>query len=114
MNRPRIVSGILTALILLTACAGLEARKNVLIPTMELMWPSIVASIGSSSPEVEAMTVALKSRDIDKVLLANWDLLRSLALAGIQARLDAGEIGPGVAESLQEGVRLFDESFRRL
>lgn len=113
--RPRIVSGILTALILLTAaCAGVAARKNVLIPTMELMWPSIVASIGSSSPEVEAMTVALKSRDIDKVLLANWDLLRSLALAGIQARLDAGEIGPGVAESLQEGVRLFDESFRRL
>lgn len=125
MNRPRIVSGILTALILLTAsCAGIEARRNVLIPTMRIVWPSIKKYVqrGIDASSTPAKALVLKAMERMALMLkgeapassVRWLLLKTVALLGIDAMLSSNEIGPGVAESLREGVRLFDESFRKL
>ncbi len=120
----------LTALFALTlcwfvsSCAGVTARKYVMIPAMEKMWPSIEKRVlrGLDSVDARAATIValasmrkmLKDKDIDSAAQIRWDLLKAAALLGIDAMLDQEEIGPGVAESFREGIRIFELAFKRL
>lgn len=129
MRRARTL--FLTALVGLTlgyACAGVAARQHVLIPAMKKMWPTVEkrAERGIAtqpmSPEartavqgaMSSMAEMLATGDIDKAAQIRWDLIKVVALFGIDDMLKQQEIGPGVAESLREGVRVFDKAFRRL
>ena len=129
MRRARIL--LLTAIVGLTlgyACAGVTARKHVMIPAMKKMWPSIerratrgldVGTIGTETraatrAAMSSMAKMLSEGDIDRAAQIRWDLIKDMALLGIGDMLKHEEIGPGVAESLREGVRVFDEAFKRL
>lgn len=109
------------------ACAGIHAREQTLIPAMQLAWKGIQVDVVvgienlEDEPakqilrtEVAAMTDALSSGDRERVISVDWPMLSGTALVGIRLRVNAGEIGPGVAESLRERIRVFDESWRKL
>lgn len=99
-------------LILAAACAGTAARANVLLPAMRAAWPSIKQqaeqqALPAQVPIVEAMDAAIQIGTEAALAGADWPTVRSLAFARIQARAAAGEIGAGVAASLNERVTQF-------
>lgn len=122
MKRTRIL---LLIALLTAACMGLAARKHVLLPAMGQAWPSIEKhaergiTAAQMSPPAEAvvrvamarMVEMLSSGDIDMATQIRWDLIKAVALIGIDDML---KIGPGVAESLRESVRMFDLQFQKL
>lgn len=116
--------------ILLLACAGARARNDALLPAMALAWPGIASDVqvavdGGLVPSLEEalrvraasaeMTAALAAKDLSRVRRVLWPtLLHDAALQGIDLRLSRGEVGPGVADSLRERVKNFDEAFSLL
>ena len=108
------------ALLLAIACAGKAARQNVLIPTMRNAWGGIVDNIDAGAPSGVELAArdergaALRAGDIERIVGAGWAGLKVAALRGIDAMLVAGTIGPGVAESLRERVRMFGEALEGL
>lgn len=113
----------LLGLLFLPACAGIEAREHALMPAMELALPGLAAD---AQPAIEALDpteadaaratidgirAALETRDRSRLVGLDWSGIRSLVLSGIQSRLSAGDIGPGVAASKLERLRLFDEAW---
>ena len=110
----------ITGLLLSTNCAGIKVRESALIPAMQTAWPAVSASVSRASQTaataklLKAMTDALDAQDRFAAKAVNWPLLKSFAMIGISIRLKAKEIGPGVAESLRERVRVFDLSYRKL
>ena len=62
----------------------------------------------------EAMRSALESGDRSQVIGVDWTLLFFGAVAGIEGRQLADEIGPGVAASLRETVDRFNQSYVQL
>lgn len=108
------------AVVLLAGCAGMKARENVLLPTMALAFSTVIAPIiEASDPSsdvllaVSAVRAALEAGDGEAVSAA-WAVLEPAVLAAIDRRVDRGEIGPGVAGSLKEAVRLFGLQVVRL
>jgi hypothetical protein len=115
-------------LLVLTACAGLTARQEVLLPALQMAWPgvseSVTAGIESgrtterlTDPEAamlagarDATSVALDSGDAAALAVVPWLPLRDEANAGIAHRIAEGEISTGVGESLKERVRQFTEA----
>lgn len=127
-NRPN-VAGLVLGILLIAACAGVKARETVLMPAMAQAWSTplmkqVEAAAVAGLPEgvdpaavrekAAAMQIALDSGDRYAVNSGDWAMLRSAALAGIQARVKAGEIGPGVGLSLVETVRQFDQRMTQL
>lgn len=113
----------MAALLLTLACAGVSARENVLMPAMSKAFATVVApAVDRGATEagvdlgdaVQVFQDALDSGDREQVRVLDWSGLRALALSGIQARVDAGEIGPGVARSLLETVNQFDARHSQL
>lgn len=107
---------IIGALLLAVACAGNTARRNVLLPTMRNAWSGIVDNIDAGAPIAAELAVrdemgaALRAKDIPRILAIDWRRLRLVALRGI----DAMPIGPGVAESLRERLRMFGQALEGL
>ena len=114
-------------LLLLVACAGLKARRHVLVPAMNMAWAGISSDIdvGISGLTVDAasgvrvqqqrMAAALTAGDITGILLVDWPALRKIAHQGIDLRRwKHGQIGPGVAESLRERLRMFTRALLKL
>lgn len=113
------------ALVAAAGCAGNKARKEALIPAVEMAWPHVMAAVDrgvADSQEVgglsdgeagdlRALAVeigdALAARDLRALRGAPhaFAQLEPWAMRGIQARVDAEEISEGVAESLRERVR---------
>lgn len=107
------------------ACAGAKVRAEVL-PVMADVFERIVPDIergmvsrGLDVPATEAVTRAVAAfreglRDGKLLAALDWTPLRELAVAGVLARVQAEEIGPGVGASLLERVRLFTESMEMI
>ena len=122
----RFPSLALLALLAASACAGVAARDEALLPAMRLAWPPIAELVergtanridGAQVPVLAAareMTAALDSGDRERVAAVDWPILRFAAAEGIKRRIEAGEIGPGVAESLAERILQFDAAFWKL
>ena len=119
--------GALCALLLLSlavACAGTAARGEVLWPTVASTWPKIkqnveggVAVLGGGPEVARAIAhmdgaVATNSRHALQGL--NWLTLEPLARAGVRKRVDDGEIGAGVALSLNERITNFFDALDKL
>lgn len=116
--KQRIVGLLLLCLLAAAAagCAGREARTHILIPSMEVAWPGVRADAergGAAAEDLEAMDLALESRDNLSIVSA-WPEIRAAAEAGIQARLDEGEVSPGVATSLRRRLTEFDEAVQEI
>lgn len=111
------------------ACAGTRARETVLMPAMAAAWSQMLAKhveAAAAAGVVEnvepktlreksaAMQTALDSGDRYAVSADDWNLLRPAALAGVQVRVNANEIGPGVGLEIVETVRQFDQRMTQL
>lgn len=118
IGRQRIAGAVLAlVLAFAAACAGVRARSESLRP-MALAWPPIAAAAerGAEASQREHVAeviaqirAALDALDRDALRGVDWPAVRAAAAADINRRLQAGEIGPGVADSLTERIRLFDE-----
>ena len=108
----------------LTGCAGPAARDNVGLPALPLTEPGVADDIAigiGTLPEpdrpvatakLETFRSALASGDrsvVREEAWPRWAELRGYADAGIAARVESGEIGPGVAKSLTERLDRFGE-----
>ena len=125
--RPKFVSGVLLGLLLgavPAACAGIKARDHILLPAARQAWVGISSDVQrgvADSPkreqilaEADLATRLLAEGDRAKLRTINWPLLRDAALRGIEVKLQAGEVGPGVAESLRLRIQKFDDAWRKL
>jgi hypothetical protein len=109
-----------------SSCAGTRAREEVLLPILAAVWPAVSADVDSGVAllpvadrevprlEMKTMMLGLVSRDIDEVLAVNWPMLLDLGLRGIKEREISFEIGPGVADSFRERLRMFSEAWHKL
>jgi len=122
-----MMGGAFLAALLMTACAGLQAREGSMRVVAEayatIVQPIVLVGIGAEQDagrlsESRASELRVIVRTIGEVLdggqvseagglAAAWDMLLPFALQGIDARIEKGEIGPGVGESLKETIRLF-------
>lgn len=117
-----VVVGIISLMIL--GCATL-AQQNVLLPAMEKAWDGIHQDIEMAIeflPEadqpvaqagLEAFDRAFRTGDLDGAM-SRWTTLAELCMDGIAHRVEIGEIGPGVAESKLERLRMFRRAMEEL
>lgn len=104
-------------LLLGAACAGAAAREGVTLPAMRAAWSAIkveatreAVATQTGQAEVAAADAAMAAGTAAAIAAAPWGVVEALARADIQRRVDAAEIGPGVAASLLEELRLFSTS----
>ena len=104
--------------ILLAGCAGLDARREILIPVAAEVYAFVYDNVrdgvdsavaDGSLPKVaataimaeaDALRAALVAGDTEEILAVDWDPLQAWAVKGVQRLVDKGEISPGVAASL--------------
>lgn len=103
-------------LLVAAACSGVTAREEVLMRDMELAWPNVAENVKRGSAEdqtavLSAVSLALQSRDRYELAKVPVMSLLDLASIGVQKRVEAKEIGPGVAASLLERIRNFREAY---
>lgn len=83
---------------------------SVTYPALDLAWPGVRVDAergGAAQAALDEFATALQARDTPAVV-AGWPGIHQAAKQGIQAQLDAGDIGPGVADSLAERVIRFE------
>lgn len=111
-------------LLVLGACMGVGVRDRALPPGMSVAFVSVrtdvaagVAAAKPSAAELETITAdlatieaAVNGGDRSTLIGVGWARLAVLAETGVLARAQRGEIGPGVAQSRLERIRLFGES----
>jgi hypothetical protein len=110
----------MTALLLLfgtcSSCAGTAARDNVLLPAMQNDWQSIRTAVDRQVSTVDdlaqrqalaAADAALQTGNPAAIAAVPWQLLDDAHEADVVRRIAAGEISPGVADSLRERLRQF-------
>ncbi len=97
-------------LMLTAACAGASARKDVLLPALRGEWPHVrelaVRGDAQIAPTAARMDGALAVGD-RPTIAATWPPIETAALAGVQAELDAAEIGDHGATIARETVHQF-------
>lgn len=116
----------------LVCCVSSKTRAVSLFPSAELAWPAVEEDVargiadgaddGDLSPEAVLMLTsqsdklggALKARDSGALREVSWTTLEFWANRGIGDKLDDGEIGPGVAQSLHEQLFNFSTTITRL
>lgn len=102
------------AVIIFSACAGTAARSDALWPVIDAKWPVVRDQARAAADEpaevqvVDAADAAIRAGTPIAVVAVNWTAVRSLAVEHLAARAAAGEIGPGVLDSLMERVTQFD------
>lgn len=107
---------------LFAGCAGIRARENVLMPVMQQAFTTVIRPTAerAAEPPVAALDRAAEilasgERELGRELLGLWaDTILPAFIEGINARIMAGEIGRGVAESLLETTRQFELNLMRL
>jgi len=113
-------------LLVLAACAGVTARNEVLLPAMEVAWVGVKADVeygidilvlqGDIEMANDARSALAEFDDVfmtgdrERLPATQWPALADLAAQGIQMRVVIGEIGPGVAESKMERLRMFHDA----
>lgn len=108
----------LMALFLLPACfnTGSTAREEVLLPAMLMAWDGIAinATDGGANPvTVTEFGEQLKTGNV-VAIRATWGILKTHAENSIQSKVDQGLISAGVAGSLRERLRMFDEAMHTM
>ena len=103
-------------------CAGDRARSDVLGPAIVAVGSGIEADAlrgvaFASDPDAAAVPVArffgaIRSGDRGEVRAAwaDWAHVKLYAEVGVNRRVDSGEIGPGVAESLLERLAQYENA----
>jgi len=102
---------------MIAACAGSTARKKALVPAVQSAWTGIAKDASGHDPtELATFDAAIKSGDIAalKTVTQLWPGIQASALSGIDARVTAGEISEGVALSLRERIKNFNEAFLKV
>lgn len=103
-------------------CFGSQARTHTGVPALQMGGTGVVADARNGAhlldgPQREAALVEINifaeaiegnRDDITHRALPRWATVRALALAGIHERRDQGDIGPGVAASLEERLIQFE------
>jgi len=110
------------ALLIATACAGIKARENVLMPAMLQAFATVIQPTAERAAEVPVEELArvreileTQDRTLAPELLGLWtESVLPAFIDGLNVRLEAGEIGPGVARSLIETTRQFELNLMRL
>lgn len=118
--------------LLATSCAGTKTRDEVVLPITMGVWSDVKADLQRGLEDgledgdlgetehlslvqtMQSLEMALASKNRLDIATIPWSVLDPWALRGIQDRLDDGEIGPGVAQSLVEQVNLFRLSLAKL
>ena len=99
-----------------SSCAGAAARANVLLPAMQADWQSIRVAVDRQVATVDdlaqrqavvAADAAMATGDPVAIAAVPWPLLDDAHEADVVRRIAAGEISPGVADSLRERLRQF-------
>ncbi|MBL8752281.1 MAG: hypothetical protein JNK15_03185 [Planctomycetes bacterium] len=95
---------------LLVSCAGTAARQSALLPAIASSWSAVRVQVTrelAAAPDpagtaaVFDADAALAKGDPVAIAAVPWSLLEGLALADVQRREAAAEIGPGVAKILR-------------
>lgn len=121
------------SLVALVACIGPRAKGPALFPPAALAWPAVesdyqrgvadgvadgdLAALAAEDllHKGEALGAALEVRSVEQLRLVPWATTMSpWATRGIADKLEDGEIGPGVADSLREQLVNFTETINRL
>lgn len=118
--------------ILLCACIGPAADDFALFGPAANAWPAVeedylrgiddgVADADLSSDAADVLRLrgdelgdALAEKDRHAVRVVPWTSMEPWAERGIADKVDDGEVGPGVAVSLLEQLRLFGVAIGRL
>ena len=112
---------LLPLFLLLAGCAGHYARQEALLPVMREAWPPIQAAAvreaAALSDDAGGAAVVDAGKALDAgteaaVARVDWARVLRLADGDTIRRALTGEIGPGVAASLNERVARFAESVR--
>jgi hypothetical protein len=109
---------------MLQGCLGQQARQTTGLAAIHMADDGVVQDArngiatlpveqqAGAAAEIDAFASAVASKDRNVIFieaLPRWTLVRSMAEAGIAARLQSGEIGPGAATSLRERLARFEE-----
>ena len=117
--RSRVWIILVAVLVLTCGCAMDAAMQGVLLPAMEKAWDGIKADIQRAieflpedqqpiaTADLAEFDRAFRGGDLQGVIDSSWGALADLCAAGIARRVRLGEIGPGVAESKLERIRMF-------
>lgn len=93
----------------LVGCLGNRARHTTLSPALL----QSIEQIEARGIDTADLRKGLEENDA-VLALAAWGAVKVAAEADIQSRLDAGEIGPGVANSLRERLKNIEEGLDAL
>jgi hypothetical protein len=127
----------LSTLLLVVGCAGSAgnaARERALLPALRSAWPGVEADVqrgvndglddgdltGSASDALMASADRLEKslsatiEEAKSVTGKEWPALHPWAARGVMDRVDDGEIGAGVAASLNERIVQFDAAIDAL
>lgn len=133
LSRSRWSALLLLALVLFVSCVGSKARETTLSPATQSAWGAVAQDIargldhglahGDLTQEA-ALAIhesaahlqdAIEAGTVSQADLISWRAsLEGWAVVGIDARVAAGEITPGVAESLRETLVRLDEAIELL
>ena len=133
MKSLRIAPLALALLVGLSACAGSTARKEVLLPALRLAWVDLsqnvetgiaAAQAAGEITELEATSlrglkdaVGTSLGDVDAALVSIpiWESqLAPMAIRGIKALVDSGQLAPPLDEILRLRVESFTKALRKL
>lgn len=102
--------------LILVACAGAAAREEVLLPAMDMAWPTVRAQVADQllhAPDVAATETlaaadqAIASGNAVAFAAVDWAAIDAAAEASIARRERAQDIGPDVAVLLRERLLQF-------
>lgn len=126
----RSVLGIFLAALMLQACAGKQARNNVLYPALRVAYEDMQEYIaigladGVESEEIvegvaearrrDSVTLGLMLDNEDSAAASFWFSLRPWAFRGVDKLLEDEEISEGVAEEIRESIDQFTVGMGKL
>lgn len=101
----------------LSGCAGDKARDEVLAPALHSAAPEIVRIAGhAEDADLDALDAFLEASDRGDWLIvqSRWPQVRAWAYAAIDARVESGEIGPGVGDSQRLFLSEYDDQLSKM
>lgn len=116
----------------LSSCVSQRTDELALFEPLRVAWPDVrfdleagfadgvadgellPAGLDDLRADVDRLGAALEASDRAELRAAPWLELRPWAVRGVESRLQAGEIGPGVAQSAHEHLSNFDAAVQRL
>ncbi len=113
-------STLLIMCLLLTSCLAARVEDKTLLPAVQSAWPGVRADIemdpaeAVSDADLAFATAAIVAGDRTGIRAIAWAPMDASASAGIAFRVSSGEIGAGVAQSLNERLIQFRSAILEL